>query len=206
MPTPLASVVPAVAGWSASSLPRVVDTGLVAALLASCRRDTAVGRRDYAVLVLLSRLGLRGQEVADLELDDVDWRAGEVVIRGKGNRRDRLPLPVDVGAALADYLRFGRPDCSSRRVFVSARAPRRAITAAAVRSIVHHACDRAGVGRLGAHRLRHTVASEMLRRGAPLVEVGQILRHHRLSTTGIYAKVDLTALCALARPWPGAGA
>jgi integrase/recombinase XerD len=205
-PVLLSGAVPSVAGWSMSSLPRAVDADVVARLLDSCDRATAVGCRDYAILLLLSRFGLRSQEVAALELGDVDWRAGELTIRGKGDRRDRLPLVCDVGSALVAYLRRARPACSCRRLFVSARAPLAPLSASAVRSVVRDACKRAGLERLGAHQLRHTAATEMLRHGAPLAEIGQVLRHRYLLTTAIYAKVDRTALAALARPWPGTAA
>ncbi|MQB02400.1 MAG: tyrosine-type recombinase/integrase [Actinobacteria bacterium] len=171
--------------------------------LDSCDVATAVGRRDYAVLVLLARLGLRGAEAAALELDDVDWRGGEVAIRGKGRRLERLPLPVAVGEALAAYLTGGRPRCGAATVFVTARAPYRALTPMAVRQIVARACRRAGLRRLGAHRLRHTLATAMLQAGAPLAEVGQVLRHRSHLATATYAKVDEQALRPLARPWPG---
>jgi integrase/recombinase XerD len=205
-PVLLLGAVPSVAGWSMSSLPRAVDADVVARLLDSCDRATAVGCRDYAILLLLSRFGLRSQEVAALELGDVDWRAGELTIRGKGDRRDRLPLVCDVGSALVAYLQRARPACSCRRLFVSARAPLAPLSASAVRSVVRDACKRAGLERLGAHQLRHTAATEMLRHGAPLAEIGQVLRHRYLLTTAIYAKVDRTALAALARPWPGTAA
>jgi integrase/recombinase XerD len=204
-PVLLSGAVPSVAGWSMSSLPRAVDADVVARLLDSCDRATAVGCRDYAILLLLSRFGLRSHEVAALELGDVDWRAGELTIRGKGDRRDRLPLVCDVGSALVAYLQRARPACSCRRLFVSARAPLAPLSASAVRSVVRDACKRAGLERLGAHQLRHT-ATEMLRHGAPLAEIGQVLRHRYLLTTAIYAKVDRTALAALARPWPGTAA
>jgi site-specific recombinase XerD len=178
----------------------------VQALLASCDRAAALGRRDFAILTLLARLGLRSQEVAALSLDDVDWRAGELVICGKGSRMDRMPLPHQVGQALADYLQHGRARCGCRSVFLRARAPRAAISADGVRSVVHHACDRAGLERVGAHRLRHGVACELLRAGAPLAEIAQILRHADLATTAIYAKADRRALAELARPWPGGAA
>jgi site-specific recombinase XerD len=186
-----------------SSLPRALETEQVAALLAGCDRSTVMGRRDFAILTLLARLGLRGHEVAALRLDDVDWRAGELVVRGKARRLERLPLPRDVGQPLADYLRHGRPRCMCRSLFLRARAPQEPLSAAGVRSVVHHACDRAGLPRVGAHRLRHGVATQMLRAGAPLAEVAQVLRHADQATTVIYAKVDRVALATLARPWPG---
>jgi integrase/recombinase XerD len=202
IPNPLAIAVPGVAGWRMSGLPRALAAEQVGGLLESCDRTTAQGRRDFAILTLLARLGLRTQEVADLQLDDVDWRAGELLIRGKGQRWERLPLPQDVGAVLVDYLRHGRPRCLYRSLFLRARAPRMPLTAAGVRSVVHHACDRAGLARVGAHRLRHTVATQLLQAGAPLSEIAQLLRHVSEATTAVYAKVDRAALQAVARPWP----
>lgn len=168
--------------------------------------DTVVGRRDYAILTVLARLGLRGAEVADLEPGDVDWRGGEVTVRGKGNRVERLPLPVDVGEALAAYLTAGRPRSGSAAVFCTVRAPYRRLSPAAVRAIMGYACKRAGLDRVGAHRLRHTLATEMLRAGASLPEVGQVLRHRSQLATSVYAKVDDNALRVLARRWPGGAA
>jgi integrase len=178
----------------------------VTRLLAACDRGTAPGRRDYAMLMLLARLGLRAGEVAALELDDIDWRHGELIIRGKGDRQERLPLPTDVGEAVSAYLLRRRPRVESRRLFLSVRAPFGGLTSDAVVAVVGYACDRAGIARFGAHRLRHTVATELLRAGAGLLDVGQILRHRSLSTTAIYAKVDRTALRGLARPWPAGSA
>ncbi len=160
---PLAAAVPSVAGWRLSSLPRALEREQVARLLAGCDRATAVGRRDFAILVLLSRLGLRAHEIAALTLDDVDWRAGELLIRGKGGRLEPLPLPHDVGEPLVDYLRHGRPRAACRNLFLRACAPRVALSASGVRAVVYHACDQAGLPRVGAHRLRHTLASELLR-------------------------------------------
>jgi site-specific recombinase XerD len=202
LPVALAPAVPSVAGWRLASLPRALDAGHVERLLASCDRTTPLGRRDFAVLTLLWRLGLRSFEVAGLSLDDIDWRAGEIAIRGKGSVCERLPLPDDVGRALVDYLHAGRPRGSCREVFLRARAPQRGITAAGVRSVVHHACDRAGLARFGAHRLRHTVASDLLRAGAPLDQIAQVLRHASVASTAIYAKIDRASLRTLARPWP----
>ena len=202
---PLGVVVPRVAGWGLRSLPRKVGAEVVSALLASCERGTALGRRDYAILLVLSRLGLRNGEVARLELADVDWQAGQILVRGKGNRHEALPLPVDVGQALVDYLQHGRPrPAGCRRLFVIHRAPYTGLSLSAVYSLVIAACDRAGVARISPHRLRHTVASDLLARGASLVEVGQLLRHRAQSTTAIYAKLDHRSLGELARPWPGA--
>jgi integrase/recombinase XerD len=202
VPVPLAAAVPAVAGWRLASLPRGLDAAVVQRLLDGCDRDTIVGRRDYAVLIMLARLGLRGAEVAGLELSDLDWRGGEVAVRGKGNRIERLPLPVDVGEALAAYLTAGRPRCNAATVFCTVRAPYRPLSAATVRAIMGRACRRAGVDRVGAHRLRHSLATDMLRAGASLTEVGQVLRHRSHLATSIYAKVDENALRGLARPWP----
>jgi integrase/recombinase XerD len=175
-------------------------------LLADCDRGTAVGLRDYAVLSLLARLGLRGAEAAGLQLDAVDWRAGEIAVTGKGSRTERLPLPVAAGEALVAWLTSGRPACQSRAVFVTVRRPYRQLTPEAVRAVMGRACDRAALERRGAHRLRHALATEMLRAGASLPEVGQVLRHRSLLSTAVYAKVDQNALRPLARPWPGARA
>ncbi len=206
VPAPLAQAVPPAAGWKLSSLPRALEPAKVASLLAACDRRAVTGRRDYAVLMLLARLGLRGCEVAALELDDIDWRAGELVIRGKGNRLERMPLPGDVGEALAAYVTGGRPRCNCRRLFIRATAPREGLSPSLARNVVAGAAARAGLGRIGAHRLRHTLASEMLRHGAPLTEIGQVLRHRDPLTTAIYAKADQGALRALARTWPGGAA
>ena len=202
----LAVAVAPVANRRLASLVKALDAGSVARLLDSCDRGTAVGRRDFAILLLLSRLGLRIGEVAALRLDDFDWRAGELVVCGKGNRHERLPLPVDVGEAVAAWLRDGRPDCQCRFVFTRARAPHDGLHASALTSVVHRACGRAGLPRVGAHRLRHTAATEMLRAGGSLREVGQVLRHRSSEVTSIYAKVDRRALSAVVRPWPGAAA
>lgn len=203
VPVPLAAAVPAVAGWRLASLPRGLDVAVVARLLEGCDLDTIVGRRDYAILIMLARLGLRGAEVADLELGDVDWRAGAVAVRGKGNRVEQLPLPVEVGEALVAYLLGGRARCEAAMLFCTVRAPYRRLSAGAVRAIMGQACRRAGLDRVGAHRLRHSLATEMLRAGASLPEVGQVLRHRSQLATSIYAKVDDNALRVLARAWPG---
>jgi integrase/recombinase XerD len=176
----------------------------VEALLASCDTSTEIGRRDLAVLTVLSRLGLRAGEVAGLGLDDLDWAHGELVVGGKGRRTERLPLPVDIGEALGAYLSSGRPKVECRAVFLRVHAPVSAMTPANVAQIVRYACERAGVPKVGAHRLRHSAATAMLRAGASLAEVGQVLRESADATTAIYAKVDRVALRALAQPWPGA--
>lgn len=203
---PLAQAVPPVAGWSLSALPRSLGADQVQRLLGSCDRRTATGRRDHAMLTLLVRMGLRAGEVAALELGDIDWRAGEVVVRGKASRAERLPLPVDVGEAIVSYLRRGRPRTARREVFLRAHAPVGGLASSAVTAVVQRSCKRAGVPPFGAHRLRHTAATEMLRAGAPLSEVGQVLRHRNAATTAVYAKVDRVALRALALPWPGGAA
>lgn len=202
-PAALGPAVPAVAGWRLGGVPRHLTRAEVGRLLSSCDRRRAVGRRDFAILTLLSRLGLRAGEVAALELGDVDWRAGELVVRGKGGSTGRLPLPADVGEALAGYLRRGRPGCAVRTLFVRSRAPLGAMTPGAVKGVVRQAARRAGLGTIGAHRLRHTCATELLRAGGTLEAVGQVLRHRDVATTAIYAKVDRAALEALALPWPG---
>jgi integrase/recombinase XerD len=203
VPVPLVGAVPSVAGWRGASLPRGLTRVQVQAMLDSFNLATRVGRRDQAVLILLARLGLRTVEVAALGLDDVDWRAGRLLIRGKGNRVEALPMPVEVGTAVVAYLTDGRPETDGRALFVRVRKPHIALTAMAVRQIVARACARAGLPRLGAHRLRHTLATEMLRAGNPLAQVGQVLRHRNQLSTSIYAKVDHAALGALVRPWPG---
>jgi len=201
---PLAAAVPSVASRS-EDLPRGIAAGEVRLLLDSCDRCTPVGRRDYAIVLLLSRLGLRCGEVAGLDLEDIDWREGELVVRGKGSRIDRLPLPADAGEVVADYLRHGRPRGFGRAVFLHAHAPLERLSPGNVSDVVKRACKRAGIARVGAHRLRHTVASELLSRGAGLVEIGQVLRHQDIRTTAVYAKVDRQALSRLALPWPGGG-
>jgi site-specific recombinase XerD len=205
-PALLAGAVPAVAGWRLASLPRGLAAGQVGRLLDGCDRNAVTGRRDYAIMTVLARLGLRGAEAAALQLGDIDWRAGEVMIRGKGSRLDRLPLPVPVGEALAAWLTGGRARCGSPAVFVTVRAPYRQLSPEAVRAIMGRACDRAGLARRGAHRLRHSLATEMLRAGASLPEVGQVLRHRSQLATSVYAKVDENALRVLARSWPGGAA
>lgn len=199
---PLAGAVPAVSAPK-GFLPRGLGDAVLTALLASCDTSTVLGRRDLAVLTLLSRLGLRGGEVAGLELDDIDWHHGEFVVRGKGSRRDRLPLPVDVGEALAAYLCDGRPRVENRALFLRVRAPIGAMSASNVTVIVRRACVRVGIAPAGAHRLRHSAATAMLRTGASLAEIGQVLRQSHAATTAVYAKVDRVALRALAQPWPG---
>jgi len=186
-----------------SSLPKGITKADAQALLGCCDRRSALGRRDYALLITLLRLGLRAGEVAALRLDDIDWRAGELVVRGKGARQDRLPLPADVGQAIASYLKSGRPVSDRREVFLRARAPFGPIAAGTVSSTVRRACRRAGIAEVGSHRLRHTVAGEMVSVGVPLTQIAQVLRHHSLQSTAIYARVDVDQLRRLAAPWPG---
>ena len=188
-------------GRRRSTLPRGIPRAAARALLDGCDRRSVLGCRDYAVIVTLLRLGLRAREVAGLTLDDIDWRAGELVVRGKGARQDRLPLPAEVGHAIASYLRRGRARSDRREVFLQARAPFGPIAPGTVSSTVRRACRRAAVPEVGAHRLRHTVACEMIAAGVPLVEIAQVLRHHSLQTTVVYARVDRLRL--LSAPWPG---
>jgi site-specific recombinase XerD len=203
-PLRLGTAVPPVGGWRLAHLP---PSGMSAAqvqrLLDSVDRSSAVGVRDFAIMVLVARLGLRSIEVARLELSDVDWRAGEIVVRGKGRRQDRLPLPAEVGEALAAYLVCGRVPAGAIHLFLTCRAPRGPIRADLVGDVVERACLRAGLPHVGPHRLRHALAGELLRQGAGLVAISQVLRHQDLATTALYAKVDLLALRRVAQPWPG---
>jgi site-specific recombinase XerD len=201
--TALVGAVPAVAPWRSASLPTTLDAAGLARLLASCDRRSATGRRDFAIIVVLARLGLRAGEVAALCLDDIDWRAGEMVVRGKGDRHERLPLPGDVGEALTGYLRRGRPRVECRSVFLRVHAPTAGLSSDGVSNIVRAACRRVGLPEVGAHRLRHFAATETLRGGASLTKVGQLLRHHSAFATQHYAKVDRTALREVAGPWLG---
>ena len=203
VPVDLSQAALPVTGRRRSSLPRGITKADARALLGGCDRRSVLGRRDYAMIVTLLRLGLRAGEVARLRLDDIDWRAGELVVRGKGAREDRLPLPAEVGQAIACYLQRGRPASDRREVFLQARAPFGPIAAGTVSSTVRRACRRAGVAEVGAHRLRHTVACEMVAAGVPLADIAQVLRHHSLQTTALYGRVDLDRLRALAAPWPG---
>jgi len=202
----LAAAVPVVPNWSRTTLPRGITTEQVRQLLASVNRGTAVGRRDYAILLLLARLGLRSSEVALLDLDDIDWNVGQLSVRGKRGQRTELPLLPEVGKAIAAYLRRGRPESENRRLFLRANAPLRGFQGASgVGSVVRHSLKRAKVNAptYGAHQFRHGLATEMLRQGASLGEIGELLRHRHPQTTTIYAKVDIDALRTLALPWPG---
>jgi integrase/recombinase XerD len=192
-----------VSGRRRSLLPQGISPPQAQALLGACDRRRAVGRRDYAVIVLILRLGLRASEVATLRLDDLDWRAGQLTVNGKGGRLDQLPLPVDVGEAIAAYLRRGRPlSATVREVFLQLRPPHVALARGGVTAIVASAARRAELGVVRAHRLRHTAATDMLRAGAPLAAIGQVLRHRSPGSTAAYARVDVERLRTIARPWP----
>lgn len=200
---PLAGVVPGVASWRLSGLPIGLTGSQLRDLLGACDQSTAVGRRDFAIVTLLARLGLRAAEAAALTLDDIDWREGTLTVRGKANSHELLPLPVDVGSALSEYLGHGRPaSASGRAVFIRANAPHRRLDRKSISTAVARAASRAGLGTVHAHLLRHTLATEVLARGASLDEVGQLLRHRSRASTTIYAKVDRHRLVQLARPWP----
>lgn len=201
----LGGCIPAVARWRLAVLPKYLSATDVRRLLGSCDRCTAVGRRDYAILLMLARLGLRAIEAATLGLDDIDWQAGQLTLHAKGGERALMPLPAEVGKAICDYLQHGRPPSSSRRVFLRHNAPHVGFAkSSCISSIVKIAMERAGLDPpyKGAHVLRHTLATQMLNHGASLQEIGQVLRHRRPDTTLIYAKVDLPALRSVALPWP----
>jgi integrase/recombinase XerD len=209
IPHDLALAVPTVPHWRLASLPKFMKAEDVDCLLHSVNRNTPQGQRDYAILLLLARLGLRAGEVVALSLDDLDWDAGELRVRSKGARYDRLPLPYEVGEALATYICQGRPSVTTRRVFVRMRAPRRGFAnSQGISTIVRRALERAGLhpALKGAHLLRHSLATQLLHNGASLTEIGELLRHQDIETTRIYAKVDQGALRALALPWPGGDA
>lgn len=206
--TDLTACVPTVANRSYSTLPRFLQPGQVQQVLDHCDRRSLVGLRNYAILLLLARLGLRACEIVAMRLDDIDWGAGDLMVRGKGGQQAQMPLPGEVGRAIALYLRKGRPRCASRRLFIRERAPRVGFAnSAAVSTLVQRALADAGVDSLhtGAYVFRHSVATEMLGRGASLDEIGQLLRHAHPDTTRIYAKVDVGALRPLALHWPGGG-
>jgi Site-specific recombinase XerD len=203
-PLRLGTAVPPVGGWRFAALPpRSLTAAEVQRLLDSVERSSDVGARDFAIMLLVARLGLRSIEIARLELRDVDWRAGELLVRGKGLRQDRLPLPVEVGEALVAYLACGRNPQGARHLFLTCRAPRGPIRADLVGDVVERTCLRAGLPRMGPHQLRHALAGELLRQGAGLLAISQVLRHQDLATTALYAKVDLAALRQVAQPWPG---
>jgi site-specific recombinase XerD len=203
----LASSVPAVKTWRFASLPEYLPPQQILKVLDSCDRHSPIGRRDYAILFLLARLGLRANEVALLTLDEIDWRSGQLTVQGKGGRCAQMPLPAEVGAAIADYLQHGRPPSDSRRVFLRDLAPHSGFASSAGISVVAKtALTRAGtdgVAHKGAHLFRHSLATQLLRAGASLTEIGQVLRHQNHDSTRIYAKVDIAALRTLGLPWPG---
>lgn len=204
--TDLAACVPTIATWSLSTVPKFLHADQIQRVLDACDRDTAVGKRNYAILLLLARLGLRAGEVVALTLADIDWEAGLITVRGKGKRVAHMPVPVDVGAAIADYLRHARPACATRRVFIRAKAPLTGFAnSIAICSLVDRALETASVESAyrGAHLFRHSLATHMLTQGASLPEIGDVLRHRRPDTTAIYAKVDLVSLRSIALPWPG---
>jgi integrase/recombinase XerD len=198
----LATALPSVAARRPPGLPRSVDAATMTALLSSCDRNTAMGLRDFAILTVMSRLGLRANEVAQMRLDDVDWRAGELLVHSKGGGDDRLPLPDDVGQALVAYLRHGRPATTTRVMFLRARPPLGPLSRNGVVFVPRNASARAGIAVIGAHRLRHTAAIRMLQAGASLREVGQVLRHDRDQTTSLYLHLDDEGLTSVVRRWP----
>lgn len=191
-----------VAGRQLSLLPQGLTQAQARALLHSCDRRRAVGRRDYAMILLMLRLGLRANEVAALQLEDIDWRTGQITVHGKRARSDQLPLPADVGTAIAGYLQRGRPRTTARAVFTRTSPPPVGVSRSAVSSVVRRASTRAGLGSFGSHRLRHTTACHMLRAGGSLVEIGQVLRHESLGSTARYARVDVERLRTIAQAWP----
>ena len=199
----LVGAVPAAPGWRDDGLARAMPPDHAHRLMASCDRRTNVGRRDLAILTVLARLGLRAGEVVALTVDDLDWRAGEIEVTGKGNRRERLPLPVDVGQAIAEYCRRGRRGGGCRSLFLHTHAPYLGLSRSGVKQVVSRACARAGLARIGAHQLRHSAARAMRAAGAPLVEIGQVLRHRDVAVTAHYARDDHDALRVVARQWPG---
>jgi integrase/recombinase XerD len=192
-----------VTGRRTTMLPRGLEPATIEALLAACDRDDPAGRRDYAVILLLARLGLRGGEAARLRLDDINWRAGEIGIRGKGGQYDVLPLPADAGAAIAAWLRDRRPALSFREVFTTVSAPTRPLTREAVGWIVRRTCVRAGLEPFGPHRLRHSAACAMIGAKVPMAGIAQAMRHRSHGVTAIYARAGIDRLRPLARPWPG---
>jgi site-specific recombinase XerD len=204
--TDLAAFVPAISDWRLTGLPKSLEPKQIECLLKSCNQNTKVGQRNFTILLLLARLGLRAGEIVKMTLDDINWDIGELMIRGKGPRKDKLPIPYDVGEALADYLQHGRPVCPSRCVFIRARAPYRGFSSSvAICNIVQRALLRAKINSCykGAHLLRHSLATNMLHKGASLTEIGEILRHQLPNTTELYTKIDIVSLRSLAQPWLG---
>ncbi len=208
IPDDLATFVPTVADWRLSSVPQYLGPDEVERVLSACDQSRRVGLRDHAIILFLARLGLRAGEIVAMELDDIDWRSGEITVRGKGSQLDCLPLPSEVGESLTRYLKEARPASRTRRVFIRMKAPLIGFSGpAAVSTLVRRALDRAALrpAKKGAHLLRHSLATRMLGEGASMAEIGDVLRHRAAATTEIYAKVNLTALRTLARAWPGLG-
>ena len=209
IPKDLTAAIPTVRRWAQPDIPKKLTPAEVKRVLEAPDPDTATGRRDFAILLLLARLGLRSSEILSIELGDLHWRTAEIVIRGKGNQQDLLPLPRDVGSAIASYLRRDRGARPTRRVFLRTIAPRVPLTGpASVGHIVRRAMTKAGVERpkqIAAHLFRHTLASRMLQHGANLREISEVLRHRTLGSTQIYAKIDLGGLEEVVRPWPAQG-
>jgi integrase/recombinase XerD len=202
---PLVDAVPVAPSWRDRGVARAITADEMARMLAGCDRRTSTGRRDFAILTVLARLGLRRGEVAALSVDDINWHTGELVVTGKGNHRELLPLPVDVGEAIAAYCRDGRRNGGCRTLFLSSLAPGDGLSPSGIGQVVARASQRAGLAVIGAHRLRHTAATGMRAAGAPLFEIGQALRHRHVASTALYARDDLAALRVVARPWPGGG-
>lgn len=206
-PHALADCVPSIRQWSLVGLPTYLSAAQVQKVLDGCDRASATGRRDFAILMMLSKLGLRANEIATLTLDDIDWRAGDMLVRAKGRQRARMPIASDVGAAIVAYLQDGRPKSSCRQLFLRSLAPHTGFaSASAITMIAKTALERAGIqgyAHQGAHIFRHSLATELLRSSATLSEIGHLLRHQSHDTTRIYAKVDIEALRTLSLPWPG---
>lgn len=207
--TNLALAIPSVAQRYGTRLPRHLTTEQVDTLVAAVRTDSAGSRRNYAMVLLLARLGLRAPEVIAMQLDDIDWRSGEIIVRGKGNRHDRVPLPPDVGEALADYIKSDRKT-TSRALFVTERAPHRPLkNGQLLNNILRDAFARTGLKPpapyVGSHILRHSLAANLARRGAALEEIGDMLRHRSRASTMLYARLDIDGLRSIAQPWPVAG-
>ena len=203
----LCEAIPVLAHWRLSSLPRYLQQEEVERIISSCDLNSPVGRRDHGILLLLARMGLRAGDIVQLRLCDVDWKGAEIHVSGKGRRQVGLPLTEEVGRALVAYLQDGRPPTNTDAFFVCSRAPFRAFSShSAVSVIVARAIGRAGITcqvRGAAHVLRHSAATSMLRQGASLQDIADVLRHRSIETTQIYAKVDVTALRQIAQPWPG---
>ncbi len=204
IPDPMDEAVPWAAAWQHPPMTRKIRPDDVAAILASCDRDTRAGRRDYAILMLLARLGLRAGEATAARVGDIDWRSGTILVHGKGGHDERMPLPADTGAAIADYCRHARPEAAaSGMLFLHARAPYGPVSRSTVSYAVVRACRRAGLEPASAHQLRHAAATAMRRAGAPLSEIGQLLRHRHEGTTSKYGTIDPDELGPVTHPWPG---